>query len=335
MGTALAELREMTVQSSVFPLAAIEQPPKPARAQWKAVVHCPSCGSGGSASRAGLPDRCYPFGSERIAYPEQGIAVVECESCGLFYKSAVPTPAFLADVFRRQAQAKWASSHDFLPEVALLRQLRRSGEPFDLLDVGTAEGALLAASDGIARRRSALDVMLYKGVERHLSGEFIEGFLDHPLPAWSNEPYDVVTLFDILEHLYEPGVAFDNLRSLLRKNGLAFIETGNSASFWPSRVGINHWWYVRLLEHHIFWSRRSLERAATAHGFRIAYWREVRHKNRRRLIPLRALVGVLKTGLYIATNSYYSSIANLFGREGSQPVYPFSVDHFQACLVKE
>jgi len=334
VGTALAEPGEMSVQSSVVPLAAIEQPPKPALAQWKAVVHCPSCGSGGSISRARLPDRCYHFGSERIAYPEQGVTIVECDGCGLFYKSAVPTPDFLADVFRRQAQAKWASTHDFLYEVALLRKLK-GGTPFDLLDVGAASGELLAGCGEAGRRRSALDVMRFSGIERHLTGEFIEGFLDRPLPAWSHEPYDVVTLFDVIEHFYEPGVAFENLRTLLRKDGLAFIETGNSASFWPRRIGINHWWYAGLLEHHVFWSRHSLERTAAAHGFRVAYWHEVRHKSRRHLRVPGTVVDLLKTGLYIVANHYYASIANLFGRNGAQPWFPFTRDHFQACLVKE
>ena len=326
----------MTVQSGVVPLATIEQPPAPAIAQWRTVARCPSCGSDVCAARAGLPDRWYVFGAERIAYPDQGIELVECGGCGLFYKSAVPAPLFLADVFRRQAQAKWAHTHDFLSEAALLRRLRR-GAPFDLLDIGAAGGELLAACAGDAstKRRSALDIMRFSGIERHLRGEFMEGFLDDPLPAWSQEPYDVVTLFDVLEHLYEPRTAFENLRSLLRTDGLAFIETGNSARFWLRRSGIQHWWYVRLLEHHVFWSRRSIEQVAAAHGFRIVYWREVRHKSRRNLLPRGSLIDLLKTALYLVTRENYATIARRFGRQGAQPWFPFAVDHFQACLIKE
>ena len=329
-------MTEMSVQSSIVPLAAIEQPAAQALGQWKTVAGCPCCGSGGCATRSGLPDRWYVFGSERVAFPEQGIAIVECDRCGLHYKSAVPAALFLSEIFKRQAQSKWAASHDFRAEAALLRRLR-DGRPFDLLDVGSASGELLAACEelALAKRRSALDVMRYPGIESRLAGEFIEGFLDDPLPAWSNEPYDVVTLFDVLEHLYEPRTAFENLRSLLRKDGLAFIETGNSVSFWPRRVGIDQWWYARLLEHHVFWSRPSLERIAAAHGFRIAYWREVRHKSRRGLIPPRAVIDVLKTGLYIVTSPWYAAIAQRFGRQGAQPWFPYAVDHFQACLIKE
>ena len=275
------------------------------------------------------------FGSERVAYPEEGIAVVECDDCGLYYKTPVPAPAFLAELYRRHAQAKWASAYDFATEADLLRRLRGRAR-FDLLDVGAADGALLAAcgATGITCRRSALDVMRYVGIEQHLSGELMQGLLDGPLPAWSQEPYDVVTMFDVLEHFYEPGAAFENLRALLRVDGLVLIETGNSASFWPRHAGIAQWWYVRLLEHHVFWSRRSLDRIAGAHGFRVVDWREVRHKSRRSLRPGKAAIGLMKTGLYLLAGAHYATIAGWFGREGHQPWCPFARDHIQACLER-
>lgn len=323
----------MSIQSGVVDFPVIEQERAPLAAQWRAIMRCPACGSDGFVARSGLPDRYCMFGSERIVYPEEGIAIVECNDCGLYYKSAVPAPAFLAELYRRHAQAKWSTAHDFAPEAGLLRRLRGSAR-FDLLDVGAADGTFLAAcgSAGITGRRSAFDVMPYAGIGQHLSGELMEGFLDGPLPAWSREPYDVVTLFDVIEHFYEPAVAFENLRSLLRAGGLILIETGNSASFWPRRAGIDRWWYVRLLEHHVFWSRRSLGRIAGAHGFRIVHWREVRHKSRRGLPQREVAIDLVKTGLYVLTGPHYARIAGWFGREGNQPWCPFGRDHFEACL---
>lgn len=326
----------MSVQSTVVPLAVIEQPPAPVAARWTAVARCPACESDASAACALLPDDYYVFGAERVAYPDQGIAVTECGDCGLYYKSMVPTRAYLAEVFKHQAEWKWASPYNFHAEAEQLRRWTE-GAPFDVLDIGAAGGDLLAACGGIGatERRSALDVMRYSGIDRHLNAEFIQGFLDDPLPAWSGDPYDVVTLFDVLEHLFQPRTAFENLRALVRAKGLVVIETGNSASFWPRRMGVNHWWYVRLLEHHIFWSRKCVERIAGAHGFRVAHWREVRHKSRRWLLRRGAVVDVLKTGLYVLGAQHYARLAHHFGRQGNQPWFPFTSDHFQAWLVRE
>jgi hypothetical protein len=304
-------------------------------AQWAVVECCPACGEVGGTVRGTLPDRNYVFGTERVPLPSAGIAVIGCGACGLIYKSRVPTPAFLAGVFERQSGAKWVGTHDFSVEADTLRKLA-GGTEFDLLDVGATDGALLKAcfDSGVTGRRSALDVLRYPGIEAHLAGEFIEGFVDAPALTWSQDPYDIVTLFDVLEHLYQPRVAFENLRSLVRLDGLVFIETGNTENFWPRYFGIDQWWYVRLIEHHIFWSRRSLENIAAAHGFEIVFWEEGRHKNRRQLLRRRLAIELLKVGLYSVTAHYYSAIAQVIGRQGNQPWPPLAKDHFRVCLKK-
>ena len=303
------------------------------RAQWLAVERCPACDSSDRVRIGTIPDLHYAFGAERIPLPAAGIEVATCRDCGLVYKSPVPTPAFLAGVFGRQNGAKWMEPHDFGEEAVILRQLMGRSE-FDLLDVGAANGALLkaCAAIGVNGRRSALDVVRYPGIAEHLAGECIEGFLETPELSWSHQPYDMVTLFDVLEHFYRPQQAFTNLRSLVRQGGLVFVETGNSRRFWPTRFGIHHWWYVRLLEHHIFWSRRPLEKIAATHGFEIVFWNEGRHKSRRQLTLARTATDLLKTGVYMVEANSYVWIARLFGKDGNQPWNPFAKDHFQACL---
>jgi SAM-dependent methyltransferase len=220
-------------------------------------------------------------------------------------------------------------------QAAALRESHAAGT-CDLLDVGAAGGALLAAfaALGARGRRSALDVVRYPGIESHLAGEFIEGYLDDPLRAWSCQPYDLVTLFDVLEHLYDPRTAFENLRQLVKPGGRLLIETGNPGSEWPRRFGIGEWWYARLLEHHIFWSRRSLQRIAAEFGFTIVEWKEVRHKGRRRVFHAEFPAQLLKIGLYLTARKHYGALANVFGKTGCQPWHPFARDHFQACLLR-
>lgn len=325
----------MSIQSGVIPFGIVEQP-EPVVAPWTLVECCPVCGSQAVAANASLPDKHYVFEKQAIPLPESGVAVSRCGVCSAFYKSQVPSPAFLARVFGQFAEAKWKSSDDLSPEMRILQRLW-GADKLDLLDVGAADGALLAAhaATGLKGRRSAFDVMRYSGIERHLDGELIEGFLDDPLPSWSREPYDVVTLFDVAEHLYRPQAAFENLRALTRPGGLVLIETGNSESLCPRRFGIQQWWYVRLLEHHLFWSRRSLAYIAAAHGFKVVYWRENRHKSRRRRAAGRIALDTAKSALYCVAPRHYASIAHAFGGQGNQPWFPLVRDHFQACLMRE
>ena len=305
----------------------------PMESEWVAVLRCPGCGSAAITDCGLIPDSRYVFDGVTVPLPASGITVKRCDACELVYKSPLPAPAFLERLFADHAAEKWKTSHDFTAEVALLRQLGPS-DGFDVLDVGAAGGALLAAciGQGTGGRRSALDVMRYPGIENHLAGEFITGFLDQPGLAWSGEPYDVVTMFDVLEHLYEPRIAFENLRAMVRRNGLVLVETGDTESYWPRRFGAHCWWYVRLIEHHVFWSRRSLQAIAAAHGFEIVMWNAVTHKSRHVLDLRRTLGDLAKVALYRIAPHRYAAIAGWFGKQGIQPWYPFTRDHVQACL---
>lgn len=312
----------------------LDQPePPPAETAWMRFDTCPACASPAYRTVGAIPDRYYAFGSERIRFPQAAIDVRQCRACGLFYKSLVPGNALLADVFCRHAQQKWTVPHDYGPELRRLRALV-SDAAFDVLDVGAADGRLLSACAACDSRgrRSALDVMPYPGVEMHVSGEFIHARLDETDLQWSEEPYDVVTAFDVLEHLHYPDVAFENLRAFVKPGGWLYVETGCAESFWPRHFGIHEWWYARLVEHHVFWSRSSLERIAATHGFTLERYEETRHKGWRDAGFSKIGANLLKTGVYCASGAYYTTLARRFGREGNQPCYPFARDHMRACF---
>jgi SAM-dependent methyltransferase len=302
------------------------------RVDWQMVPSCPACAAPLSAG-ATLPDRAYMFGTERIAYPDDGIALAVCKGCGLAAKTVLPAPASLTQVFERQSGNKWMAPYDFADERRELEHWLGGGR-IDVLDVGAGNGGLLAAlaQRGGGGRRSALDVVQHPGCAEHVEGEFIRGQIDGQSLHWSGQPYDVVTMFDVLEHLYAPAAAFHNLRKLLCNGGLLVIETGNLDSDWPRRFGAHHWWYVRLFEHHVFWSRASLERIAERHGFKLLLWRELRHKARSRIPPWQLLNDSAQVALYRLTPRLYPQIAPLLGKYWTQPWSPWVRDHFRAVL---
>jgi len=304
------------------------------RIEWLTVARCPACESAPDTTMP-LPDRDYMFGDERIPFPDDGVGLSTCADCGLHFKATLPAPLSLSQVFERQAGKKWMEPYDFHDESVEIQRLA-NGLHADVLDVGSGSGAFLGAlrrwsAEG---RRSALDVVQHPGCAEQVDGEFIHGLIDSQLLRWSSQPYDIVTLFDVLEHLYAPQVAFENLRNLVRDNGLVLIETGNANSFWPRHYGAHHWWYVRLFEHHVFWTRESLERIAEQFGFRLLIWRQLRHKARRVLPLPKVLNQLFQMGLYRTAPGLYPRIAPLLGKYWTQPWSPFAPDHFRVVLRK-
>lgn len=317
-----------------------KMPAKPAvhlellqEAKWIYFNQCPACGSINKEVCGNLPDAMYIFGEENILFPASGISLLRCTDCTLVYKNALPDPEFLSSVFSRQMANKWTDTYQYDEEIRKFTELL--GDKFDLLDVGASNGALLEACKGsiVNGRQSALDIIAHPQLLKRIKGEFIQGFLDHAQLAWLGEPYEIVTLFDVLEHLYDPENAFKNLRLLVKDNGIVFLETGNTKSFWPVRYGVHQWWYTRLFEHHMFWSYESLEKIASRHGFKIICWHEKHHKSRNLDSP-RIFVDLLKVGLYKMLSSSYTQLAQFFGRNGVQPWSPFTKDHVQVVLKK-
>lgn len=140
---------------------------------------------------------------------------------------------------------------DFKAEVQIIENLFPD-RVFDLLDIGSSDGGFLKACAQTNGRRSSLQWDQISRAHQALRGEFIKGLIDNSNLDWSGQQYDVVTMFDVLEHLYEPQSTFKNLAMLVKGGGYVVIETGNIESYIPKRVGANEWWYVHLFEHHIF-----------------------------------------------------------------------------------
>lgn len=304
-----------------------------AESRWLLVEACPVCGNSGEARSANLHLDKYRHGDEVIPLPWRGVRLVQCGNCGLAFKDVVPSPGFLAEVFTRQAGKMWAGVYDFAEEARVVEDLI-GDRPFDVLDIGASNGGLLAALQGEGRR-SALDVVMHPGLERWLHGEFVRGLVDNENLVWSEKPYDVVTMFDVAEHLYRPNQTFVNLQRLVKPGGFVIAETGDLRSTWPQRFGTHRWWYACRFEHHVLWSEESFRNIAKRYGFRVVDFRRKRHKERSTVPMWRDLVDVAGIGLYLLTPDSYGNLTKLAGKYRPQPWSPFTRDHFRVVLRKD
>lgn len=149
--------------------------------------------------------------------------------------------------------------------LSLLKKLEAYRQDGHLLDVGCSRGYFIAsaqrqswdscgtdiASDDVAHARDILKQNALFGDLRTLS--------------FPDEYFDVVTLFDTLEHLREPGATLKEINRILRKGGLLYVETPNFDSL-PKMIW-GRGWSVFFPWHFYYFTPQSLRAAVESRGF--------------------------------------------------------------------
>ncbi|HQH99513.1 MAG TPA: class I SAM-dependent methyltransferase [Spirochaetota bacterium] len=83
-----------------------------------------------------------------------------------------------------------------------------------------------------------------------------------------DETFDVITAFDLVEHLYDCSGFFRFCRDHLKRNGKLAILTGNMNSI-SAIISRSNWWYIKYPEHIIFPSKKYYKNFS---GFALNKW---------------------------------------------------------------
>lgn len=116
-----------------------------------------------------------------------------------------------------------------------------------ILDVGSNTGEFLDYAHQKGCHTFGLELStssLIKANEKgHTCVDDIDKLKDHK--------FDIITAFDLVEHLYQPKQFINQLLSYLKPGGKLIILTGNKNSI-SARILKNNWWYCSYPEHVVF-----------------------------------------------------------------------------------
>jgi SAM-dependent methyltransferase len=192
------------------------------------------------------------------------LSVYRCRSCDLVFLNPLP-PAELGRGYFADAYSSERKTQNLYYDDAFKERVSRIrldvveghiGSRGMLLDVGCGKGHFVAAAG--ARGWTAwgveLDSSACQQAVSHFKLDTIrQGSLDHPdLPA----PFDVITLWDVIEHVPNPLQFLCDARDRLRDGGLLVIRTANIRS-WRFDQDPYHWWAFGC-DHRFYFGPRSL-----------------------------------------------------------------------------
>lgn len=206
-----------------------------------------------------------------------GFDVVKCRSCGLVYLNHSMTPDDLRDFYSkeyfsggedRKGYADYVGDEDsirrsFREKVRTIESLHPRGT---ILDIGCAAGFFMDEAAAMGWEVYGQEVSEYAGGvarERHGDHVFIGTIDAVDLPPKS---MDVVTMWDVIEHLDDPRAVLARIRELLKDDGLFAVCTGDIDS-WIARLQGRRSRIFNPPQHLYYYSKDSLARMLGAAGF--------------------------------------------------------------------
>jgi len=237
---------------------------------FRRVDTCPSCGG---RSRDLLPlgymPEVYPMGKlvvrlDRTVVSQRRLA--HCRSCGLIYHVLIPKRSVLRNLADDLDKERHWGSRSAKEIFASL--LATHCKPLKVLDVGCGRGEFLQSLPknwvklGVDPNRASVNLAKRAVPE----GKFFEGFFEDL--DLSGLQVDVVTLWDVVEHLDDIDGVFSSLVNLLKPGGVIMIQTGDTSSVQARLLG-SSWNYYTVLDHFIFFNEVSIHNVLSKHGLAV------------------------------------------------------------------
>jgi len=206
-------------------------------------------------------------GSSRIRAGH--LPIVQCAGCGLVMTNPQDDSGTLARVYAAHVDAAYELEYENRRRAAE-RHLRfvagYQARPGRILDIGCATGIFARAAQKSGWAATGLDTsewMVSVARQRCPEATFEVGTLENA--AFAPGSFEVITLWDVLEHLSEPLATLRRVREWLVPNGWLFLSLPNRGSAVARIMGKR--WPMLLREHLWYFSPATLEKLLTCCEF--------------------------------------------------------------------
>lgn len=227
-------------------------------------------------------ERVYLAHDWQFDQSEVQASIVRCSECGLLYQNPRPDSTEMSkyyppdyDLYHVDQKIKKSS---WLMRRAMqygidkrCRMVTREKSAGALLDLGCATGVFLTNMRrfpgwevyGVEPSEYAVQVAR----ETHGLNVFC-GSLEEA--AFQENQFDVVTLWDVLEHLPDPDASLRELHRILKPGGILVLRVPNIES-WDARIFGQYWAGLEPPRHYYIFSPRTLGQLLAKNGFEVKH----------------------------------------------------------------
>lgn len=196
--------------------------------------------------------------------------IVKCTKCSLVYTNPMEDTKSLlkgykevvdTEYLKTETYRKYLSSH----HLALVRKFKKKGS---ILDVGCFAGFFLELAKkkrwqifGIEPSKWASKIARKRGIK--IIGEDIN------TAKMKKDSFDVITMWDVIEHLPNPQDIIKIIHKLLKKDGIVAFGTPNIESLLAKTLRERYPYLIRM--HIILYSPKTLKKLFEENGFKVIH----------------------------------------------------------------
>jgi 2-polyprenyl-3-methyl-5-hydroxy-6-metoxy-1,4-benzoquinol methylase len=280
-------------------------------------------------------------GKVKYQFAEAGRSIVRCDSCGVMVIEPFPIEEDLKQVYcdeyfqnkdllKNNVEGIYGYVDYIYDRINRQREHRKICRKIDtyLIPLNSCKPSLLDYGCGLGFfMDTAYDFNLsVSGVEfneyaiNYIRQRYTYKITTNKEFIKSSDTYDVITLFDVIEHLMDPFDFLSNIGRILNENGLLVMSTMDSNSVVSRLIGGKLEDFRRVKEHLYFFSRDNMASIMAKNGFEVLEVSSIGHS-----FELNQLCARIKT-IFPVVGSIVSFFINFFPFVGRMSIYvnPFT-----------
>jgi len=222
---------------------------------------CPVCSGARVVDLLEAPDR---FHLRKKTY-----RLIRCSTCSCVWQTRPPQPEEMHNHYTEDyhksivAAGEGSATRRWKNQVKLISNHKRGGS---ILDLGCSSGGFLSTMRGGAWKLYGIE-MEESTAERARVATGAEVFVGDVIDApFLPGSFDVITCFDVLEHVYNPRQFITKVSEWLKPGGIFYAMMPNIDS-WEARLFGSYWFGLELPRHLFHFSPRSLRYLMSSLGF--------------------------------------------------------------------
>ena len=151
--------------------------------------------------------------------------------------------------------------------LSLMALYKKPDPSVKLLDIGSHEGVFIEEAVKFGYQAQGIEPNKRIVAQARSRGlPIVEGTIEN---LDEQEKFDIITIFHVLEHLPDPRLALEKIKSHLKKDGILALEVPNIESYLAKKQGLS--WKFIALEHLWYFSPMTLKNLLEEVGFQAVF----------------------------------------------------------------